>query len=549
MSKKTAYLGNDNIKRRGIQIEFTEEQVREYAKCSEDPIYFTNKYVNIVHQDHGIIPFNLWPYQIKLHETLQKNRFTMIKAPRQSGKTEAIMAYILWFALFNDNKLIAIIANKSKQSKEVLHRIKSAYELLPVWMQQGIVAWNKGDIELENGTRVVADSTSGDAIRGKAVGLLYLDEFCFVHKNMQDEFFKSTYPTISAGKTTRLVISSTPNGYDLFYKLWTESEEGKNSFKRVAVEWNDVPGRDEAWRKETISNIGEEQFRQEFNTEFLGSSDTLLPGYVLSRLAMKDPIEDHYNKCLSIYEKKQDGHSYFITVDTSRGVGIDYSAFIVVDVTEVPYRVVATYKSNIIDPLVYPEVLYTVGREYNEAQVLVEINDNGQQVADILFETYEYENVVMTTIKGRKGQVIGGGFGGQTQRGVRTTKTVKAVGCSNIKTMIENDKFQFWSFDLIHEFSCFVKKGTSFAATDPDHDDLVMCTVLFGWASTQEYFKELTDNDIRAKLMENKERLLFDSVLPFPLIDDGREDEDVEIVPHHQGFSFMDGDLDPYNKW
>ncbi len=258
-------------------------------------------------------------------------------------------------------------------------------------------------------------------------------------------------------------------------------------------------------------------------TEFLGSSNTLLSAQTLRRLTMKDPIQENYNGCLRIYEEKEPGHLYFMTVDTSRGVGIDYSAFCVFDVTETPYRIVAVYKSNIIDPLIYPEVLYTVGTQYNNAHILVEINDNGQQVADMLHWEYEYENVVFTSTRGRAGQVIGGGFSATTQRGVRTTKQVKAVGCSNVRTLIENDQLLFWDYDLIYEFSCFVKTGSSFAATQGDHDDLVMCTVLFAWATNQTFFKEMSETDIRKRLMQDKEKLLFDDTLPFGIIDDGIE--------------------------
>ncbi len=270
-------MGNQNIKRSNVPVNFTEDQIKEYLKCANDPIYFTKEYVKIVHIDHGVIPFDLWPYQEKMYETMESGRFTIVKSPRQSGKTQAMAAYLLWFAIFSDKlPLIAILANKAAQSREILDRIKKSFELLPLWMQQGVVEWNKGSVEFENGARILADSTSGSAIRGKTVALLYLDEFCFVHRNMQDDFFKSTYPTISSAKTSKAVITSTPNGYDLFYKLWTESVEGKNTFQRIEVEWDDVPGRDEKWRAETLENIGEESFRQEFCLSGDSKIDTII---------------------------------------------------------------------------------------------------------------------------------------------------------------------------------------------------------------------------------------------------------------------------------
>jgi hypothetical protein len=544
MSDKNNYLGNQNLKRSGVNLGWDAEQIREYAKCSQDPVYFIKTYIKIVNIDKGLVPFEIWPFQEEMVKTAIANRFVICKMPRQVGKTTTVAALLLWYVLFNDTYKIAILANKEKQSREILSRIQLAFEHLPRWLQQGVVQWNKGNIELENGSKILASSTSSTAIRGDSFNLIYLDEFAFVPNNIQEEFFSSVYPTISSGQTSKILITSTPNGMNMFYKLWSDSEEGRNRYERVSVHWSDVPGRTAKWREETIDNTSERQFSQEFECEFLGSSNTLIDGKVLQRLTYISPI--HSSNNVDIYKNAEKRHKYVIVVDTSRGVDIDYSAFVVFDVTSVPYNIVCKFKANDISPLVYPNVIYQLAQLYNNAYVLVETNDIGQQVADILHQDLEYDGVLITQTKGRAGQKLGGGFGkGRPMFGVRTTAQVKRIGCGNFKSLVENNKLIINDFDLLYEMARFIENKASYEAEEGEHDDLVMCCVLFGWLSNQPYFKELTDTDVRNALVENNNSLLDDDFTPFGYQDDGFEEDgvitidpfyDMDVGPHR--FSF-----------
>jgi len=541
------YLNNPQLKKAYVPLEWTAEQVKEVIKCSKDIGYFIRTYVKIINLDRGLIDFEMYPFQEEMAETIADNRFTVIKTCRQAGKTTTSAAVILWHVLFNDSYTVAILANKLSTAREILARVQRAYEYLPKWLQQGVIVWNKTNIELENGSQIIASSTASSAIRGYSINFLYLDEFAFVPRNIQDDFFTSVYPTIISGTNTKVVITSTPNGFDLFYKIWTNSVENRNEYANFSVNWWDVPGRDEKWKEKTIANTSEDQFRQEFEAEFLGSSNTLISPNVLRRMTFKTPISTFYDGSLSIYKEPEKDKNYFCIVDTSRGTGIDYSAFIIVDTSSVPYEVVACYKNNIIDPLIYPEVIYNVIKNYNHAFTLVEINDNGQQIADILHNDLEYENIIFTAVKGRAGQVIGGGFASTVQRGVRTTKQVKRIGCANAKTMIEKDKIILNDYHLVNELSTFIQKGTSYEADMGSHDDLIMCVVLFAWATNQTFFKDLTDTDFRKKLLEDREKLISDDVLPFGFIDDGSDFQNENIINNSNELSFLNNDTN--NKW
>jgi len=540
------YLANPNLKRAHVPIEFTADQVEEVIKCSQDVVYFIENYVKIINLDEGLVPFNMYPFQQDMANMITDNRFSVIKTCRQAGKTTTSAAVILWHVLFNESYTIAILANKLSTAREILSRVQRAYENLPRWLQQGVIVWNKTSIELENGSQIIASSTASSAIRGYSINFLYLDEFAFVPRSIQDDFFTSVYPTIISGTNTKVVITSTPNGFDLFYKIWINSVEKRNEYSNFMVNWWDVPGRDEEWKQKTIANTSEDQFRQEFDAEFLGSANTLISPNILKILAFIDPKSKHYDGSLSIYEEPEDGRNYFLVADVSRGVGIDSSAFLVYDVTEMPYKVVAAYKNNLIEPILYPEIIYQVARSYREAFVMIEINDNGQQIADILHQDLEYENIVYTTVKGRAGQVLGAGFAPNTQRGVRTTKQVKRLGCVNMKTMIEKQQIILNDFHVINELSTFIHKGNSYEAESGAHDDLVMCIVLLSWATTQTFFKELTDTDFRAKILAEREKMWEDEVLPFAFYDDGQSEENgVNINTYSEAWMHEDS----LNKW
>jgi hypothetical protein len=525
LKKSEVYLGNGKLKKAGVQIDYTEEQLKELVKCSEDIQYFCKTYMKIVNIDEGIVPLDLYPFQFEIMNSVIQNRFSICKMPRQSGKTTTMVAVILWFVLFNESFNCAILANKASTAREILGRLQMAYEWLPSWLQQGIVEWNKGSLELENGSKILASSTSSSAIRGGSFSLVYLDEFAFVPPELQEEFFASVYPTISSGSTSRVMITSTPKGMNLFYKIWVDAEEGRNEYTPIQVHWSAVPGRDVAWKEQTIKNTSEDQFRQEFECEFLGSSNTLITPSKLGMLTFHEPMSQNEN--IKIWKEPIKNHVYAVAVDTSRGIGNDYSCFTVVDCTVVPYEVVATYRSNIISPMLYPSIIFDVGRKYNRAIVLVEINDIGQQVADILHHELEYEGILTAEWKGRAGQLLTAGFGGKSQQlGVRTTKQLKRLGCATLKTIIENDRLVLNDFEIIKELTAFSVKGTSYAAEQGYHDDLVMCLVLFSWLTGQEYFKEMTDIDIRKNLLEANEKAMDEEMLPFGFIDNGMTDND-----------------------
>ena len=520
------YLGNPNLKKANVQQEWTKKQLQEYTRCMDDPLYFIQTYVRIVSLDEGLIPFKMYPFQKEMVGTFHKNRFTICKLPRQSGKSTTMISYLLHYSLFNPSVNIAILANKAATARDLLGRLQLAYEHLPKWLQQGVMSWNKGSLELENGSKILASSTSASAVRGGSYNIIFLDEFAYVPSNVAEQFFSSVYPTISSGKTTKVMIVSTPHGMNMFYKLWTDAEEKRNSYIPIEVHWSEVPGRDDKWKKETIANTSQSQFNTEFECEFLGSIDTLITSSKLKTLTYKTPIQS--NAGLDVYEQPQKDHTYFMCADVSRGTSNDYSAYLVFDVTQVPYRIVAKFRDNTIKPLMFPQKIYHVARAYNQAFVLIEVNDIGEQVANAMQFDLEYDNLVMATMRGRAGQIMGGGFsGGKAQLGVRTTKAVKKIGCSNLKQMIEDSKVVVEDFDCINELSTFIVKGSSFEADDGCTDDLVACMFIFGWATDQTYFKELTNNDIRQQMFAEQQDQIEQDMAPFGFVVNGLEEENV----------------------
>jgi len=524
--KKTGYLGNPNLKEIGTQIEFTKEQVEEYIKCSNDPVYFIKKYIKIVTLDKGLEPFELYDYQEEIVNTIQNNRYVIAKLPRQTGKTTTTVAWMVHYLIFNQNVNIAILANKLKTAMEIMKRLKEAYEYLPKWLQHGVVEWNKTSIQLENGSRVMASATSASAVRGGSFNVIFLDEFAHVPPNVADEFFSSVYPTITSGQTTKVIIVSTPNGLNMYYSLWQgankkSGQEGKNEYVPIEVHWSQVPLypggplRDEKWKQRTIKQLGggsggEHKFQSEYDCDFIGSSNTLISTAKLHVLSAKTPLS-RSKEGLTIYEEAKEGRIYVMTVDTSRGQGNDYSAIVMIDITEAPYKVVAKYRNNLISPMLLPTIISAFGKKYNNAYALIEVNDIGGQVADILHYDLEYDNILMSTNKGRSGMVLNGGFGkGESLFGVRTTMTVKKLGCSILKSLVEQDKLLIEDEEIIKELLSFVAKYNTFAADDGHTDDLVMCLVLFGWLTKQSYFKEITNIDIRKELFDGEIKKIED---------------------------------------
>ncbi len=522
----TSYHGNPNLKPVGYQHDFTKKQLEEFVKCAKDPIYFIENYCQIVTLDAGLQPFKLYECQKRKVDFIMNNRKTILMEGRQQGKTVTAAACILHYTIFQDNKMVAIMANKTAAAREVLNRYQIMYENLPIWMQQGVKTWNKGDVDLENGSRVFTSATTTSGIRGKSVNWLYIDEAAIIPNNIADEFFASVYPTISAGETTKILLTSTPLGYNHFWKFWNEAEKGTNGFENMFIHYTEIPGRDDAWAEEQFKLLGEIKYNQEVLCEFLGSTNTLISGKALSMMSSKEIV---YKKDgLDIYEEPQQDKYYVITSDTSRGVGGDFSAFIVVDITEMPFRVVGKFRDNKVSPLLYPDFIARVAKDYNNAYVLIENNDIGQQVVDILHQELEYENI-FSTVQEKNKQYVSPGFGKQTTLGVRTSKAVKRQGCLALKSLVEETKFLIWDADCINELSTFVEKAGSFSADEGYHDDLAMCMVLFAWLSTNTFFKDLTNVNIREGLYNAEMRSIQTNLTPFGFVDDGLEPE-AEVI-------------------
>ena len=538
MADQDVYLGNPNLKKANTKVEFSTDQIQEFIKCKQDPIYFAKNYIKIVSLDEGLVHFKMWDFQEELIRNFHESRFNICKMPRQTGKSTTCVAYLLHYIVFNDSVNVGILANKAATARELLGRLQTAYENLPKWMQQGILSWNKGSMELENGSKILAASTSASAVRGMAFNIIFLDEFAFVPNHIAEAFFSSVYPTITSGKSTKVIMVSTPCGMNHFYRYWHDAQRGKNEYTATEVHWSEVPGRDEAWKEQTIKNTSEQQFKVEFECEFLGSVDTLISVTKLRNLVFEDPIVNNH-KGLLVYEHPVKGNDYIITVDTARGIDHDSSAFIVFDITTYPYKTVARYKNAEIKPMLFPNLIMDVAKAYNEAYVLVEINDIGEQVASIMQYDLEYENLLMCAMRGRNGQQVGSGFSGsKTQLGVRMSQAVKKLGCSNLKTLMEDDKIITNDYDIIAELTTFVQKKQSWEAEDGCHDDLAMCLVIFAWLVAQDYFKEMTDTDVRKRIYEEQKNQIEQDMAPFGFMSDGLDDED----------DFVDGNGDRWMK-
>lgn len=505
-SNNQGYRNNPKLKHPGIQLNYTEEELKEYVKCSKDPVYFCSKYVKVKTLDRGVMPFELYDYQQRFVKTIHENRFTISKWPRQSGKSTSVIGYITHYVTFNQSVSCAILANKLKTAKdELFAKLQLAYENLPHFLQQGVVEWNKTSFKLENGSRVVCDATSSSAIRGGSYNLLLLDEYAFLPSHIAEEFYSSTYPTISAGLTTKLIIVSTPNGMNHFHKLWIDANraEGhklKNKFVPIEVSWRDVPitpggpRRDDVWAAEQIANTSEEQFQQEYGCSFLGSSNTLISSTKLNVLAPEEFLSED-KEGVRIFREPNKDDVYFLMADVSRGQGSDYSAITVINGSKTPYEVVATYRNNTVSPFHFPTIIKNIAEKYNGAYVLVETNDIGGQVANILYNDLEYENLLMTIIKGRKGQILSQGFASnRSEFGLRTTAQTKKLGCSILKRLIEEDKILINDDRVIQELMTFVSKSNTFKADDGHNDDLVMTLVFFAWLCRQEYFPDLIES-------------------------------------------------------
>ena len=538
LDARDSYRDNPLLKKSGVKVQYTQEQIDEYVKCAKDPIYFAENYIKIVNVDRGLMPFEMWGFQKEMIKVYHENRFSITKCPRQVGKTTTSVAYLLWLTIFTDTQNVAVLANKGSLARDILSKYCLAYENLPMWLQQGVVTWNKGNVELENGSKIVAASTSSSAIRGGSFNCVFLDEFGFVPNNIAEEFFNSVYPVISSGKTSKIIIVSTPNGMNLFYKLWMDAITGKNNYKTFEIHWSMVPGRDEAWKEETIRNTSERQFSQEFECEFLGSSNTLISGRKLQQIIHRDPSFVHDMVRIFDSPVKEDGeknlkdHLYCIMVDVAEGKGLDSSAFQVIDMTTTPYRQVASYNSSSISPILFPTVIFNTARLYNDAYILVEVN-NTNQIAETLHADFEYENLWKVHTGNKKPQQLSTGFARGVQMGVKMSPQVKRIGCTNLRSLVEGDKLILQDFNTYSELTTFIAQKNSWSAESGANDDLVMCLVMFAWVTTQKYFREIVNHDIRKQMQLENMNQIDEITPPEMIMEDG--------LSH--GFAVMGGDV------
>src|SRR6056300_1559863 len=504
------YMGNVHVKADGVEQEFTAHQIKEYIKCTNDPAYFARNYIKIINLDRGLVNFDLYPYQEKMFDHFNSNRFSVVLACRQSGKSISSVVYLLWYAIFHPEKTIAVLANKGATAREMLARVTLALENLPFFLQPGCRALNKGSIEFSNNSRIIAAATSGSSIRGMSVNLLFLDEFAFVER--ASEFYTSTYPVISAGKDTKVIITSTANGIgNTYHKIWEGAVQGTNEYKPFTVNWWDVPGRDEAWKKQTVANTSQLQFDQEFGNTFFGTGDTLINAETLMGFRAKPPIRYLEGGDVKIYEEPIQNHSYIMTVDVAKGRGQDYSTFTLVDITVRPFKQVAVYRNNTISPILFPDIIYKYAKVYNEAYVVIESNDQGAVVCNGIYHDLEYENVhVESAIRANA-------------IGIEINRKTKRLGCSSIKDILENNKLNIVDENTILEISTFVARGQSYEASDGNHDDLMMNLVMFGYFSSTQYFGDMTDINIKDMIFKHKMKEIEDDIVPFGFIDDASD--------------------------
>ncbi len=529
------FMKNDHLRKTGVIFAYTQTHLEEYARCSDPDTgleYFTKKYMKVEVPDGQVLKYDPFPYQVRFAKAALKNRYILVKLGRQMGKTTAATAIILWHVLFKRRYKVALTANKLEQAIEILDRIKLAIEWVPAWLQQGMVTWRATRLAFENGSMIQAAATSMSGIRGKSYSMIYMDEFAHIHPNTQKKFYESVFPAISAGKKTKLFITTTPNGLDMFYKLWVDSENKTNDFKRVDAHWSEMPGRDEAWAIKERERLGDEGFAQEYDTEFLGSSATLINGRKLATIPYANP-EETTTLGVKIFKRPVKDHTYVCSVDVSRGLGLDYQAMTVIDVTSKPWEVVASYRNNKLPPYLVHETVHDTAVYYNTAMVLVETNDVGLRVAEDLLQIDEYENVIMTQVKGKHGSRVGGGFGTQSRYGVKTTPQVKRIGCTNLKQLVERDQLVINDRDILWELGRFVGKNNTFKAEDGAHDDLVMTLVLFSWLSDQQYFKDSVDTTgLRKALIDQANDSWGErDIAPFGLVDNAIDEVGEDTSP------------------
>jgi len=511
--KNEGYLGNNLIKRAGVETKYTKDEIEEYQKCSQDPTHFIEKYTQIISLDEGLVPFNLRGYQENLINHFNDNRFSVVLAARQSGKSITSCAYLLWYLLFTPEVTVAILANKGAIAREMVSRIVTMLETVPFFLQPGVKILNKGNIEFGNDSKLVAAATSSSSIRGMSINMLYLDEFAFVED--AETFYTATYPVITSGKDSKVIITSTANGVgNMFHKIYESAVHGNSEYKSFLINWFDVPGRDEEWKKMTIANTSEAQFEQEYGNSFLGTGNTLINADTLLGLRAIDP--DWRKDNVSVYERPIAGHTYITTVDVSQGRGIDYSTFSIFDVTSKPFKQVCTFRDNMISPMLFPDLINKYCRPYNDSLVIIENNAEGSMVATQLHYDIEYPNVFVQ------------GMTKSTDIGITMSRKIKRVGCSTLKELMEENRLSIVDRPTITEMMTFVNKNNSFEADRGYHDDMVMNCVLFAWFVTTDFFTNLTDTAVKDLLYAEQQKMIEDDMLPAGIF--GQQQDDGSFV-------------------
>jgi Terminase large subunit, T4likevirus-type, N-terminal/Terminase RNaseH-like domain len=520
------YNGNSNLPLPNDQYAYTAEELQELVKCQNDPIHFICKYVKIIHVDKGIVGFEMWEFQKEIVRTINENRFTICKLARQSGKsTVVVCGYFMWYLLFHTDVSIGIMANKEATAIQMLDRFKQSFELLPRFVKQGIVKWDQKLVKFANGSRMRAEATSSSAVRGDTFNIIFLDEFAFVPANIAEDFMRSAFPTITAGKTTKMIIVSTPQGYNSYYKLWNDAEQGRNDYKHLEFTWRDVPGRDELnkdglnkWEVYTRKNIpgGDSAFEQEFNCSFMGSANTLIPAAKLSVMTYIEPKRTFWNGDLKIYHEPQrlteggPSHVYLCTVDVSQGQEQNFSVVNVTDLSEMPWKQVAVYRSNKVSPQMLAPIVKDIAMMYNNAYAFIEINTEGQIVASSLIDDMEYDNLITIKPHPKRGQMLSSGFNPQSRLGLKVTEATKKGGCAALKGIICEDKYVICDFDTLRELTTYVAHNKSFAADEGCTDDIVATMVLLGWLSAQTGFENYVGLSMRQLMARGHDPLTFD---------------------------------------
>jgi hypothetical protein len=516
------YGGNPLLPLPGDEVQLTAEELVEFAKCMRDPLYFISTYVKISNVDEGITSFTPYQFQEAIIKELQDNRFVIAKLPRQCGKSTVIVCgYFLWYVLFNTDVSVALLANTEDTAIMLLDRLKNSFELLPRFLKQGVEKWDQKLLKFANKARVRAAATSGSAIRGDTFNIVFLDEFAFVPANIALEFMASVFPVISSGKSTKLFIVSTPNGFNLFYRLFTDSVKSLNSFKNLAYTWRDVyfarnPNATEAealqWADEAIKNMAgnRQKFQQEFECDFLGSANSLVAPWKLAQIDWRVPMEVRGK--LRIYEKPVflseagPAHVYLVTVDVAQGQQLDSSVAQVIDITTSPFKQVAVYQDDSIKPAQFAPIIAQIGNWYNKAFLFFEVNGEALLTAQICQEELEYENLIQIFMHKKKGQQMSAGHALNAKVGLKSSVATKRIGCTGLKSLMENDKLIVNDYETMTQLTTFVgkpdKRGllTVYEAEIGNHDDCISPLVLLGWLTAQSAFENYVGLNMRQLL-------------------------------------------------